>query len=135
MARSLVADTHAVVWYFSNSPRLSQKAAAALDETLIAGEPLYVSTISVIELIYLMERKRLPQNSLNRLLQAAHDPDSSLMLAPVDTAVALAVERIDRDQVPDMPDRIIAATAMALGAPLITADSKIRADTTIETIW
>jgi len=45
-----------------------------------------------------------------------------------------AVARFDREGVPDMPDRITAATALHLGLPLVTRDSKIRASD-IETIW
>jgi predicted nucleic acid-binding protein len=37
--------------------------------------------------------------------------------------------------VPDMPDRIIAATALSLSLPLVTRDAKIQAVTTIQTIW
>jgi predicted nucleic acid-binding protein len=43
--------------------------------------------------------------------------------------------RIDRSIVPDMPDRIIAATSMALKVPVLTKDSRLKALTTIETIW
>ena len=39
-----------------------------------------------------------------------------------------------RDVVPDMPDRIIAATAVHLGLPLITRDERIRS-AGIKTIW
>lgn len=51
-----------------------------------------------------------------------------------DHAVADAVATIPRDDVPDMPDRIIAATAVALRLPLITRDSRIRR-LAIPTIW
>ena len=40
----------------------------------------------------------------------------------------------NRAQVPDMPDRIIAATALSLGLPLVTRDGRIR-DSGIRTIW
>ena len=36
-----------------------------------------------------------------------------------------ALRRIPRDLVPDMPDRIIGATAMHLELPLITRDSNL----------
>jgi PIN domain nuclease of toxin-antitoxin system len=55
-------------------------------------------------------------------------------LAPLDASVAAAVERIDRLAVPDLPDRVIAATALAWKVPLVTRDEKIRASG-IPTIW
>jgi len=49
-------------------------------------------------------------------------------------AVSTAVRRVSRQAISDLPDRVIAATALALGVPLITWDGKIRASG-IETIW
>jgi predicted nucleic acid-binding protein len=57
-----------------------------------------------------------------------------LQLAPPDRAVADALEFVSRSEVPDLPDRIISATAIALGVPLISRDAKIRA-AQLETIW
>jgi predicted nucleic acid-binding protein len=48
--------------------------------------------------------------------------------------VAESLELVPRKDVPDMPDRIIAATALHLGLPLVTRDGKIRA-VNITTIW
>ncbi|MEK7833969.1 MAG: PIN domain-containing protein [Acidobacteriota bacterium] len=48
--------------------------------------------------------------------------------------VADSLSQIPRTTVPDMPDRIIAATALTLGLPLVTCDHKIRALTNIVTI-
>jgi predicted nucleic acid-binding protein len=55
-------------------------------------------------------------------------------LAPLDGRVAAAVELIDRDRVPDMPDRIIAGTALSRGIALVSRDRKIRSSQ-IQTIW
>jgi predicted nucleic acid-binding protein len=44
------------------------------------------------------------------------------------------LRRISRDVVPDMPDRIIAATALHLELPLVTSDRRIQ-QTEVETIW
>jgi len=41
---------------------------------------------------------------------------------------------VNVQQVPDMPDRIIATTAVVYGVPLISRDAKIRAST-VTTIW
>jgi predicted nucleic acid-binding protein len=46
----------------------------------------------------------------------------------------LALKTVSRQAVPDMPDRIMAATALHKGLPLITRDSNLRS-CGIETIW
>ena len=44
------------------------------------------------------------------------------------------MRQVSRDSVPDMPDRIVAATAVYLGVPVISRDGRIRASS-IQTIW
>jgi len=53
---------------------------------------------------------------------------------PVDLSIARALAKVDVQQIPDMPDRIVAATALQLNVPLISRDGKIRLST-IQTIW
>jgi PIN domain nuclease of toxin-antitoxin system len=38
----VVVDTHAIVWYLSGDPRLSAKAAEALDSATSSGEFIHV---------------------------------------------------------------------------------------------
>ena len=95
---------------------------------------MFVSAISIIEVVYLMERKRIPAAALQRLRNALTDPHAGLYIAPVDSLVADALEKVPRNIVPDMPDRIIAATALHLGAVLITRDRRLQA-AGIQTIW
>ena len=63
------------------------------------------------------------------------DPNVGIILLPLDRNISGAIRQIDRVTVPDMPDRIIAATAFSLGIPLVTRDLRIQALTTIKTIW
>ncbi|MDY7076564.1 MAG: hypothetical protein SXV54_06520 [Chloroflexota bacterium] len=44
------------------------------------------------------------------------------------------MRQVPREQVPDLPDRVIAATALYLGVPLISRDRKIRLSD-VTTIW
>jgi predicted nucleic acid-binding protein len=44
----------------------------------------------------------------------------------VDRPVILAMRAVDRMQVPELPDQVIAATAVRLGVPLISRDRKIQ---------
>src|SRR6266705_311104 len=65
---------------------------------------------------------------------ALSDPSIGLFIAPVDASVANALEKIPRTIVPDMPDRIIAATALHLGLPLVTRDRRLHS-AGIQTVW
>ena len=131
---SAVLDTHTVLWYLENSTELSAAARATIEDAVRDSRDLHVSAISVIETIYLVEKKKLPATALQRLRQALIDPSSVLSIAPLDFSVANALENIPRNVVPDMPDRIIAATALHLGVPLVTRDRLLQA-AGIHTIW
>ncbi len=54
-------------------------------------------------------------------------------VAPVNTDIVLAAIRID--DVPDLHDRIIVATALHLGVPILTGDQVIATSRHIQTIW
>ncbi len=45
---ALVVDTHAAVWYLLNSSRLSPAAQRAMDDAADAGDPVYLSAISLV---------------------------------------------------------------------------------------
>ena len=132
---SVVADTHTIVWYLRSPEKLSTDALTSLDNALNNGESIFISAISLVEMNYLVEKNRIPTSSLEQLLQLIDDPLVSLFVAPLDTPVAKAFTHISRDIVPEMGDRIIAATALYLGLALITKDHKIRNLSNIQTIW
>jgi PIN domain nuclease of toxin-antitoxin system len=131
---SAVLDTHTVLWYLENTKELSAFARTTIEDAIRDSRDIHVSAISIIETVYLVERKRIPAAALNRLRNALIDPGAGLTIAPVDASVAKALENIPRSLVPDMPDRIIAATALHLNLPLITRDRRIQS-AGIQTIW
>ena len=131
---SVVADTQSIVWYLTDIGRLSNTAGVELDSALEAGDGVCVSAITLIELVYLVERGRVPRSALVRLEEAIMDDTQGMTVVPVDAEVARALRRISRDVAPDMPDRTIAATALHLELPLVTSDRRIQ-QTQVETIW
>lgn len=131
---SVVADTHAVIWCLLDDPRLSRAAGAALDGATTGDRKIYLPTMCIVEMTYLSEKGRIVEDALPMLERVLAAYDSPFQVMELTLAVAKAVRRIARKSVPDLPDRVIAATALALGLPLVTRDGKIRASG-IETIW
>jgi PIN domain nuclease of toxin-antitoxin system len=114
---------------------LSASALLALDRATESGQLIYLSAISLVEICYLVERGRLPETLLQHLLSVCDAPQQVIATVPVNLTIALSLRQIPRVTVPDMPDRIIAATALHLNLPLVTRDAKILALEAIETIW
>ena len=72
---------------------------------------------------------------IDRILALPSMPGSRYRMVPLDEPVVQALRRIPRDQVPDMPDRIIGATALSLGLPLITRDSNLTSSQLLTCVW
>lgn len=132
---SIILDTHALIWASTNDLRLSLPARAAIKNAGQSKRPAYVPTIAVVELRYLVEKKTIVEGEFRNIISILRNPASVITIVPLDLDIAEELINIPRATVPDMPDRIIAATALAFGLPLVTADHKIRALTNITTIW
>ena len=130
---NLVIDTHIVIWALSEPQLLSVDAKAAM----LAAEAngiIFISSVTIIELIYLTEKGKIAPDILTLLRDALDDVTTAYRLYDIDRDVADAIALIPRATVPDMPDRIIGATALHLNLPLVTADHKIQASN-VQTIW
>ncbi|NJN67358.1 MAG: type II toxin-antitoxin system VapC family toxin [Chloroflexaceae bacterium] len=129
-----LTDTQSLIWYINADGRLSSQAKQAIDTATSAGNNIGFSAITLIEIIYLEEKQRLAPRTFQQLTDKVRTNRTTFLEIPVDYHVAKAMQQIDRAQVPDMPDRIIAATALSLKVPLITSDGKIR-QSNVPTIW
>lgn len=129
-----VADTHAVVWYLANDSRLSSTAKSTFENASEEGNQIALSTITLVEIVYLVERHRIATESFSRLMTALDDNESILVEIALSPPIVRTMTGVDWSQVPDMPDRIIASTALYLDVPLISRDHKIQASK-IQTIW
>ncbi len=127
-----VADTHAVIWYVEADPKLSNNARSVIATASADGNEVAVSAITLVEMIYLAEKGRIPKYWLTP--DVVVGGDTVFTIVPVDALTARALSEIDGTQVRDMPDRIIAATALQLDVPLISRDSKIVLPN-VQTIW
>lgn len=133
MMTGLLLDTHAAIWYLGNPDRLSATAVEAIDAAYAMDAPLYVSAISLIEVIYLGEKRRISEAAAASVIEALTSGNGFIVIA-VDEAVSRSLTTIPRNAAPDMPDRIIAATGRMLDVPIITKDHLI-SSSGVATIW
>lgn len=69
------------------------------------------SAITIPEMVYLVEKAGIPQNAVYDRRTATFDPNAVLQYVPLDENIAIKMMEIPRQDVPDLPDRIIAASA------------------------
>jgi PIN domain nuclease of toxin-antitoxin system len=129
-----VADTHTALWYVFGDGRLSKRAKAFIDDAAATPRKIAVSVITLAEIVYLVEKKRVPASAYEDLANALNDLDHVFKEEPLGAGIVDAMRLVPRDAVPDMPDRIVAATAVFLRVPVISRDGRIRASS-VETIW
>lgn len=130
----ILLDTHALIWWVSNTDKIPPKARQAIQTEVKKGQ-LGVSAISIWEICMLVKKGRLKLSiSLDSWLQKVESLPI-LSFIPVDNYIAKNSVSLDADTLKDPADRIIAATALHSGSTLITGDQKIHKCGLIKTIW
>ena len=129
-----VADTHAALWYLFGDPRLSIAARSYIEAAAEARARIAVSSIGLVEVVYLVEKSRIQPSAYKDLAEALAGPEHVFFEAVVSAAIAESMRRVSRVEVPDIPDRIVAATAVYFGVPIISRDGRIR-KAELGTIW
>ena len=119
-----VTDTHPLIWALSSDSRLSPTARAVFEAADAGQVTIIIPSIVVVEMIYLSEKGRIPAHLVDDLLTDVSQPGLSYRLGELDASVITALREIPRHLIPDMPDRIIAATAKAAGV-IIASSSDI----------
>ena len=130
-----VTDTHALYWHLSGDPRLSANAQQFFAQADVGMRRVLVPSIVLVEMIYLAERNRLDIRQVERVFALLDTVGGSYSLVPLDRGTVEALRVVPGSAIPDMPDRIIVATAHQLGLPLITKDGKITSSHIVPIIW
>ena len=131
----IVLDTHVLVWWIDQDNRkLSRRAQQALGQHGKRGE-LLISSISFFEIVTLERRGRLgfKMPASEWLANVRRLPE--YLLEPVTDDIAERAARFGDNFPGDPADRMIAATALLRGAPLVTHDARLREVDVLPTIW
>lgn len=130
----IVLDTHAWIWWVSNPEFLSEKAKQIIDEA-VANRNVLISTISTWEVAMLVSRGRLKLTMPPDDWVAASEALPFFDFVPVSNSIALKSVQLPGVLHNDPADRIIIATAISLGAVLVTKDENIRNYEHVKTVW
>jgi len=130
----IVLDTHSWIWWVSGSSFLSDTAKQIIDEA-VTEMNIYISSISAWEVAVLVSRGRLKLTMSAGDWVAASEALPFFEFVPVSNSIALKSVQLPGPLHNDPADRIIIATAVSLGAVLVTKDEKIRNYPHVKTAW
>jgi len=128
----IVLDTHALLWWALDPDRLSDTAHTVLAEAERHGG--YASSISLWEIAIKVKRGKLELPiSVDELVRRL-EKGAVIELVAVDTATWLRSVSLPWAH-QDPADRVIVATALNRGVPLLTKDTAMHEFPDVRTIW
>ncbi len=129
----ILVDTPVVLWLALEPDRISRKAAAAIQKTRLSGEGLATSDMTLLEIAVIESKRRIQLSaSLETFLT---EVESRFVVLPITGRICVRAMALPVAYPKDPADRIIGATALVEGMPLVTADEDIRKSKALRTIW
>ncbi len=129
----ILLDTQILLLLLTDKSRLSERAADTIREASRASRVVAIAGHTLWEVAMVATRGRLKLRG--PLTDHLRRIEESFRVIPLTGAIAarsmLFTKRFPRDPA----DRIIGATAVVHGIPLITADKQIHASKEVECIW
>ncbi len=125
-----IADTAAIIRHFSKTGKIGQSAKRILRDADKGENTIFVSIISMVEILYLSERNRIPLNFGEikiKLLQLDNYGIIELDLDIVEAAKSV--------QGLELHDRLIVSTALSMNIPILTSDKMIEESGVVSVIW
>ena len=130
----ILLDTHVLAWLVIEPQRLSRPAASAIRRAR-SSDGLAVAIITIWELASLFTRGILRSHGTIESAVTSVLARSGVIVMPITAEIAAISCQFSADYPRDPADRLIGATAMAAGIPLVTRDERIQNCTSIRTIW
>ncbi len=128
---NFVADTHALIWWFIESQKLSLKVSEIFEKCESGDNLIFIPSIVITESLSIFDKKRVTFN-FRSLFRKIHTSDNFIII-PLD--VNVLQKMIDLKEIPELHDKIIVATAKQLKVPILTKDKILQKFPGIKSIW
>ena len=128
---NFLTDTHALLWHFTNSPKISQKTREIFNKCERGECIIFIPSIVIAERLSIFDKKKVAFD-FNELFTLIRNSENYAII-PLDHEVLQKMT--DTTEVTELHDKIIVATTKLLEVPLITKDPLIRNLKTVTTIW
>jgi len=130
MQNRYAADTMALILYLEKR-KLSKAVTNIFSEVENGNIELIIPSMAIAELGYLAERNRIDTNLTEVRKLLTHF--KNVKIEPLKLEIVEAAFRIKT--IPELHDRLIAATSVICNASLITNDPVIQASGSVKVIW
>ena len=130
----ILLDTHTLIWWIGESTSLPASALKLIRHHMKSGT-IAVSAMSLWEIAMLHKKGRI---QLSQDLQTWADRILALPFLqwiPADPHILMKSVLLPEPFHSDPADRIIVATALTLGATIVTKDDKIRNFPHVRSVW
>ena len=126
-----VVDTHVLWWYLRTPERLTTAVSAIFRLAETGNATVVVPAIVVAEFYFLSIKlgHPVPPAELLEALAAVR----GIYLSELGRAQLMGLDQFP--EVPEMHDRLIAAEAASIGAPVVTRDAALSTSPQVETVW
>ncbi len=88
----LVIDTHTAIWYFADSLEMSALATQTIDNAIANDDKVILATISIVEIVYLIDKRKLTPQTLSRLMQHLKLPNGNFITQDLTEDIAQTLQ-------------------------------------------
>jgi len=125
LTNSVLLDTHVVLWLDSGDQRLRAGTRDVIDRLWLAGGSVLVSSVSAWEIAILSDTGRISLDCPAEAWVERFLGRPGVSAVPLTWRASARAYRLPNYERRDPGDRLLIATALDLGCPLVTYDGPI----------
>jgi len=130
----ILLDTHAWVWLVLEPKKLSHTATQSIRRAL-RGDGIAIASISLLEVAWLFANGRLRSSAMVGQSVSELVDGTGVQCLELTPEIAATAVQLPASIPADPVDRLIVATALVNGLPLVTRDGRIRDARACNVVW